>query len=328
MADQGLESPQTPGRSQSSPIREGRILDRKIESRGLPHSFSSNLARKRPSPNKIAPSSGKSVRAIVNWLEKGPSSSPEGLQVPTARRNVSAASTATGASSTGATDGTNASNIHLPTWQRKVSAASAATRASSTGATDGTNASSLQVPTEHRNVSAASNATGTSSTGATEGTNTSITADYGDCVRNQYAATFQRGVRPVHITRPIVLLDRGEYQVEDYSLTLLRYKAYFNERPLGRCLDHLEKQETGVKEGSAATATEDATQKASAKRLSRSDTLREISTPSSIERLEMLMEELQELDLSDEDEAPEAEAPSPPTIGHCNKRGSTTAKAF
>lgn len=30
---------------------------------------------------------------------------------------------------------------------------------------------------------------------------------------------------------------RGGYQVEEYSLTLLKHKSYFNNRPLGRCLD-------------------------------------------------------------------------------------------
>ncbi|OIW28922.1 hypothetical protein CONLIGDRAFT_399474 [Coniochaeta ligniaria NRRL 30616] len=45
-----------------------RILDRKIESKALPSGFSSNLGRKAPAGDKGGP--GKSVKAIVDWLEK------------------------------------------------------------------------------------------------------------------------------------------------------------------------------------------------------------------------------------------------------------------
>jgi len=54
-----------------------RILDRKIESRALPSGFSSNLGRKAPAGDKAG--AGKSVKAIVDWLEKttSPPETPE-----------------------------------------------------------------------------------------------------------------------------------------------------------------------------------------------------------------------------------------------------------
>lgn len=45
-----------------------RILDRKIESKALSSGFSSNLGRKAPVADKG--SGGRSVKSIVNWLEK------------------------------------------------------------------------------------------------------------------------------------------------------------------------------------------------------------------------------------------------------------------
>lgn len=51
----------------ASPVSD-RILDRKIESKALPSGFSSNLGRKAPAGDKAGP--GKSVKAIVDWLEK------------------------------------------------------------------------------------------------------------------------------------------------------------------------------------------------------------------------------------------------------------------
>lgn len=53
------------------------ILDRKIERRALPTSFSSNLGRKRPSPSKTM--SGRSVRAMISLFEgsSGALGSPE-----------------------------------------------------------------------------------------------------------------------------------------------------------------------------------------------------------------------------------------------------------
>ncbi|EAQ92422.1 predicted protein [Chaetomium globosum CBS 148.51] len=41
---------------------------------------------------------------------------------------------------------------------------------------------------------------------------------------------------------------RVNYQVEDYSLTLLRHKSYFNNRPLARCLDDLADKDPKVKD--------------------------------------------------------------------------------
>ncbi|KAH6845087.1 hypothetical protein B0I37DRAFT_175994 [Chaetomium sp. MPI-CAGE-AT-0009] len=58
---------------------------------------------------------------------------------------------------------------------------------------------------------------------------------------------------------------RVGYQVEDYSLTLLRHKAYFNNRPLARCLDDIvdsdpkakDQRVKGKKEGDSKQAKED-----------------------------------------------------------------------
>lgn len=54
-----------------------RILDRKIESRALQSGFSSNLGRRAPVGDKSG--GPKSVRAIVDWLEKTSTSGPETL---------------------------------------------------------------------------------------------------------------------------------------------------------------------------------------------------------------------------------------------------------
>ena len=47
-----------------------------------------------------------------------------------------------------------------------------------------------------------------------------------------------------HTTTPSMLPSaRVGYQVEDYSLTLLKHKSYFNNRPLARCLDENQEQD-------------------------------------------------------------------------------------
>jgi hypothetical protein len=58
-----------------------RILDRKIESKALPSGFSSNLGRKAPSGDKGG--AVKSVKAIVDWLEKTSTAGPENPEVKT-----------------------------------------------------------------------------------------------------------------------------------------------------------------------------------------------------------------------------------------------------
>ncbi|KAK0719684.1 hypothetical protein B0H67DRAFT_608522 [Lasiosphaeris hirsuta] len=84
--------PLEPGRSanQGPPNQEvttpttGRILDRGMEGRAIPHSLSSNLGQQSPSPLRSSPLTkppGTSVREIVNWIEQA-SGSPRGPEQP------------------------------------------------------------------------------------------------------------------------------------------------------------------------------------------------------------------------------------------------------
>ncbi|KAB5577600.1 hypothetical protein GE09DRAFT_525113 [Coniochaeta sp. 2T2.1] len=136
-----------------------RILDRKIESRALPASFSSNLGRKAP----VAEKGGKvkSVRAIVDWLEKTGSPGPESPE-----------------SKTQALPGKAEDADKIPL----VSKATTTTTTKS----------------DFLEPSAQDPSTPTS-------------------------RVFPAKTPPTH--------------PEEYSLTLLKYKSYFNNRPLVRCLD-------------------------------------------------------------------------------------------
>ncbi|KAK0643109.1 hypothetical protein B0T16DRAFT_459292 [Cercophora newfieldiana] len=233
---------------------KGRILDRKIPSRGPANTFSSNLARRpSPSPRKTTTSSGKSVREMANLFEKGqdgsPPSRPRNLQILVKKRDERAASAAT-------------------TSVRSVSS-------KWSDATDGTKSvvPSIVLPmeTERKPV-------------------------FDSCSRRIFSPALPS---PALTSRSIASLMGNEYQAEENSLTLLNYKAYFNNRPLGRCLDDFEEAEA-AKERAEAVAKKETSQKKkeTSHNLTRSVTLQNImaaSTP--VERLDKLMEALQELDL-------------------------------
>ena len=139
-----------------------RILDRKIESKALPASFSSNLGRKAPVGEKGG--KVKSVRSIVDWLEKTGASGPDGLN----------------------------SNTQAP----------------------------------HRKSEKADKVSLVSK--ATTRTTTTIKPDY----------LQPSGPHPSTPTRSRVVPPKSPpTHPEEYSLTLLKYKSYFNNRALGRCLD-------------------------------------------------------------------------------------------
>ncbi|KAB5535081.1 hypothetical protein GE09DRAFT_1250142 [Coniochaeta sp. 2T2.1] len=137
-----------------------RILDRKIESRALPASFSSNLGRKAP----VAEKGGKvkSVRAIVDWLEKTGSPGPESPESKTQA---------------------------LPGKAEVADRMFLATKATTTTATTKLGIVQPSAPDPSTPISRA----------------------------------FPAKAPPTH--------------PEEYSLTLLKYKSYFNNRPLVRCLD-------------------------------------------------------------------------------------------
>lgn len=145
-------------KEQTASPASDRILDRKIESRALPSSFSANLGRKAPAGDKAG--AGKSVRAIVDWLEKTSTSGsePPGLRTPEGREKA----------------GIRSASSHSPNTAKP---------------------DSLQATAPEPAV----------------------------------ASPFIHPERTTP-THP-----------EDYSLTLLAYKSYFNNRPLARCLDDVHK---------------------------------------------------------------------------------------
>jgi len=262
-----------------SPVpSEGRILDRKMESRGLSTSFSSNLARKRPSPKKTTPSSGKSVREMANFFEKG--KGPESIS-----------------------SGRSARNVEIPAQKRDVSAESTAATAGSgiTDATDETDETDETKDTDAR--------TGVLTWAGSSSFKSSTPPRSPDLER-----VFPR--RVLFAPRPIVVASRSrdEHQAEENSLTLLNYKAYFNNRPLGRCLDHLDKQAAEPAKDRAAPPAEKKPDPKTKKKktkyhLTSSATLQMILAASSpVERLDKLMESLQALDLEASYDKAEAKA--------------------
>lgn len=138
-----------------------RILDRKIESRALPSGFSSNLGRKAPTGDKGCAT--KSVKAIVDWLEKTTTTGPEkpGLKTPQRREKIR-----------------NVDTFSLSSFD--------------TGKSDVLQATASE-PT---------------------------------------------------VPSPVCPLETTPTHPEEYSLTLFEYKTYFNNRPLGRCLDDQEDKAT------------------------------------------------------------------------------------
>ncbi|KAK1771183.1 hypothetical protein QBC33DRAFT_235286 [Phialemonium atrogriseum] len=155
----------------ASPAPLGRILDRKIESKGLAESFSANISRKgTPRKNRA----GKSVKAIVEWLEKAGgkvSHGPEAKGKP----------------------GSDKGSISISS-------------PSSSSKDAGDKQHGVHHEAQHENPPAG----------------------------------------------PVTPSPRPHPFAEEYSLTLLKFKSYFNNRPLARCLDHLEQDfaQTEKKPGS------------------------------------------------------------------------------
>ncbi|KAK3360085.1 hypothetical protein B0T25DRAFT_565029 [Lasiosphaeria hispida] len=260
------QGPPNPGATTPTPPTPGRILDRKIERRAIPHSFSSNLGQKSPSPGRSSPLTkppGKSVRAIVNWLEQA-ASSPRGPE---------------------------------PSKPQLVTTGSPATAITPADAS---------VPSGDNDVFDNRDAR----------TNTAVA---GGEEKSRKAWKFAPAPlevfssRPTTVTRPFI---RDEYQGEDYSLTLLKYKAYFNNRPLGRCLDYLEQ---ALEEKKTKTDTNKMEESLNIQQQPLVPaTARDTQPSSPAEMLDKLMQELQALDF--EKDAGKRET--------CEKRDPEEVKAF
>ncbi|KAK4241340.1 hypothetical protein C8A03DRAFT_12424 [Achaetomium macrosporum] len=154
-----------------------RILDRKIERRALPESFSSNLGRKVPSSGRKV--SDRSVRAMVNLFEK----------------------------STGTADKPPLSGPKLAS-----------------------NTSECIVDSDEK---------GTDQSGHNGNDDDNKTATWLEQAQPQHN-------RLDHLRNTAASMAphaQVGYQIEEYSLTLLKHKSYFNNRPLARCLD--DSQENG-----------------------------------------------------------------------------------
>ncbi|GAB1313955.1 hypothetical protein MFIFM68171_04165 [Madurella fahalii] len=173
MRDDSTDQDDSP--ESASPPRRERILDRRIERRALPTSFSSNLGRKRPSPSKAI--SSRSVRAMVCLFE-GASTAPHHL----------GASSARGASGTA---------------RRVAEADRQVNDRRSHDNNDAANKTATWLPNSHREL--------------------------GQLGRSIITA-------PAFSHAPV------DY-AEEYSLTLLKHKSYFNNRPLVRCLDEYHEEE-------------------------------------------------------------------------------------
>jgi hypothetical protein len=137
-----------------------RILDRKIESKALPSGFSSNLGRKAPAGDKGGP--GRSVKAIVDWLEQTGTPGGENLDLRTQE---------------GSDRAENADSCSLSSKVTK-------------------------------------------------------------------SETVRATIPEISITSPRFTPKTPPTHPEEYSLTLLGYKSYFNNRPLARCLDDEEENIT------------------------------------------------------------------------------------
>lgn len=191
-------------RQNGSPSCPDRIVDRNIERRALPQSFSSNLARQRPFPGLKVPD--RSVRAMVSLFEK-----PAGtVTSPPANK------------------------------PRLVSHTSDTVTIS-----DGTES--------HR------------------GGHESNSHD--DKTTKRPQGSQQKENRPINPESKAPLMfppAQPSYQVEEYSLTLLKHKSYFNNRPLARCLDDLPEKDTKTKiqrvKSGKGEAKETATENAEIKR--------------------------------------------------------------
>ncbi|KAK4449117.1 hypothetical protein QBC34DRAFT_425860 [Podospora aff. communis PSN243] len=163
-------------------------------------------------------------------------------------------------------------------------------------------------PREDRSVSGATSASAYSvASSATNGTKSDANAELAvkqPVFSSSYATrNFSRPTtKPSFAPPSFVGLITNEYAAEEDSLTLLNYKAYFNNRPLGRCLDQIEKkEEDAAKHRAEVEAKKKKTvekEKERAHNLKRSATLQYIMSASTpVERLDKLMESLQALDL-------------------------------
>ncbi|KAK4144186.1 uncharacterized protein C8A04DRAFT_28088 [Dichotomopilus funicola] len=148
------------------------ILDRKIERRALPASFSSNLARRGMGSGRNT--ADRSVRSIVTLFENS-----------------------------AATSQSPASSGPVATTRK----------AGGRGKDD--------QETDHKAVKSVPSPT--------------------------HQASEKEQKPPSRKITPISTSQQTEYQVEDYSLTLLGHKSYFNNRPLGRCLDEKLENNTETK---------------------------------------------------------------------------------
>lgn len=166
---------QTESRGSKSPACPDRILDRKIERRGLTQSFSSNLARRGQSSGRKV--SDRSVRDMVSMFEK----------------------------SDGPTSTSNTPNS--PSYLRPKLAADAKE------ARRGSHNSDHNTATD----------------------------------REQHRREHGQPNLPQSTKVSMFPSAQVGYQVEDYSLTLLQHKSYFNNRPLGRCLDESHEKDRQTK---------------------------------------------------------------------------------
>ncbi|KAK4122323.1 hypothetical protein N657DRAFT_657200 [Parathielavia appendiculata] len=190
-----------PGIHQESgpPSYPDRILDRKIDRRALPQSFSSNLARRGFDPARKA--SDGSVRSMVSLFEKSAASSDH----------------------------------------QKRSRPALAPRAS-----EKASLSSGKRDPQHGH-------------GCNKSDNTSPNR-LQECEEQK-----SRLARSPCTTPSIFPSAQVGYRIEDYSLTLLKHKSYFNNRPLARCLDDVSEEDTKTnvqrvkskEEGAKELATED-----------------------------------------------------------------------
>lgn len=193
------------------PPNKGRIMDRKIEASGW-STFSSNLVQNRLTPHTSADSlrprgrdlsgsssgGSSSVRAIVDWLESTRSSSIN-------------------------SSGTISSHEQQPsqaktTWHHNHDA----------GEGDGHEVESPCRPLPRLPPPKPFQVPSSQSRRRLPGpSSTSIRSS---------SATAQQLPVPAPVTSTRLSIGGGD-STEDYSLTLLKYKSYFNNRPLGRCLD-------------------------------------------------------------------------------------------
>ncbi|KAK3684875.1 hypothetical protein B0T22DRAFT_442096 [Podospora appendiculata] len=223
-----MASPARPSLGLLPDSHPDRIVDKKCDHR---LHFSSNLSSKDPSSDRFA--SGKSVRAIVNWLEST-KARRKSLRTP---KNEDAASTRSASSS----------------WK-----------------TQGDGHDTLCNGKRH-----APAPTSTSS----------------PVISSQPTANSVADRLP-----PILGYE------EEYSLTFLNYKAYFNNRPLGRCLDdhdriEEERKKKKEKEGDNNNTTTGHSAVTHMTETSSCSLPSSASTPNPMQKLDILLDELEALSL-------------------------------